>query len=42
MMTALDTLYRRVMTAAGLKPETERVEQSTGDGTVAGDGVVPQ
>lgn len=42
MMTALDTLYRREMTAAGLKPETERVEQSTGDGTVAGDGVVPQ
>ncbi len=40
MLTALDTLYRREMTAAGLKAETARVEQSSG--TAAGEGTVPQ
>ncbi len=37
MLNALDTLYRREMTAAGLKAETARVEQSSG--TAAGEGV---
>lgn len=40
MMKALDTLYRRELTAAGLKAEAAPVEQSRG--TAAGEGVVPQ
>lgn len=38
MLAALDTLYRREMTSAGLKAETAAVEQSSG----TPEGVVPQ
>lgn len=42
MMSALDTLYRTELAAAGLKAEPRPVEQSRGAGPVSGEGVVPQ
>ena len=41
MMSALDTLYRRELAAAGLKEPLGRVEQSPGNPT-AGEGMVPR
>lgn len=42
MMSALDTLYRTELAAAGLKAEASPAEQSNRAGSVTGEGVVPQ